>query len=661
MEARSPFAEVRKKASMRLATSRRLTGNQWAEEHGYLSAESNAIPGKWRSIGFQGYILDASTDPNIEEIWILKSTRLGFTRILLHTIGYYIEHDPSSILLLQPDLPTAREFSQQEITEYLRDVRVLRRMFPEDMEKGGRNSIYQKKFPDGILQIAAASTPRTFRRTSRRIILMDETSLYPLNVGKEGSPIDLAKRRSDSFKNRKIIGGSTPKLKETCQATKRYEETDRGVWEMPCPHCGHFQHFEFRNLKWPDGDTSKAYFQCTGVSNCKIEHRYKLSMMNKGRAKARAVARKKGIIGLHVWAAYSMQPNTTWTDIVDQYLTAKASGDSAKLQEFYNAWLAEAFDEELFVAAAANELKERAEFYKRGTAPDGVIYCTAGIDVQDNRLAVKIVGWGMGEECWIINYEEIYGNPAESVTSPTSVWASLDKLLEAPIPHEKYQDLKVVAGAIDTGGHYTHEVYQYVRSRSHKNLIAIRGSPQRNKPIIMKPTLQDINYRGKIMKKGVRLYSLGTDTIKTLIHGRLKIVPDPQKNPDVNAPLPRRIHFSADLTEDYFRGLQSEKKVLKMKRGQEIFVWEKISSSIRNEPLDCFVYAIAVREFFAKRYPHGMVAEMIRALLKLKNGDADPENLKTDEQRREYQDKKKAKAKKRKPDPGPSGGSWMNF
>ena len=74
-------------------------------------------------------------------------------------------------------------------------------------------------------------------------------------------------------------------------------------------------------------------------------------------------------------------------------------------------------------------LAQRAEPYT--DAPAGVAVITAGIDTQDDRIELELVGWGLGDESWSIAYEVIYGDPAGA-----TLWQELDELLRQKIRHE---------------------------------------------------------------------------------------------------------------------------------------------------------------------------------------------------------------------------------
>ena len=92
--------------------------------------------------------------------------------------------------------------------------------------------------------------------------------------------------------------------------------------------------------------------------------------------------------------------------------------------------------------------------------PEKAVVVTAGVDVQDNRLAISVWGWGRGEEGWLIDHQEIYGDPGG-----TELWKQLDQLLLRPFRHELGNSFTPDIIAVDSGGHYTSEVYAYTRDR----------------------------------------------------------------------------------------------------------------------------------------------------------------------------------------------------
>lgn len=624
---------------------KRLTGNEWAEEYAYLSVESSVLSGRWVSRPYQAEIINSATsDPECDRVVWKKSSRVGYTKCLLHVAGYFIEHKPSGILIVQPTVEDAEGFSKEELANYIRDVPVLSSLISDVKTKDGTNSILHKQYPGGVLSLIGANSPRGFRRITRKAVLFDETSAYPNSAGAEGDPVQLGMKRATGFIDKKIFMGSSPKIKDFCSISKYFKDTDQRYFFLPCPHCGYRQFLKWTNFKIPDDDPKQAYFECE-KEKCKIEHHHKFDMMEKGGWVPTAVPKNPKWRGYHIWTAYSYEVDCTWADIATAYLEAKGH-DRESMQTFVNTWLGEEFDDKVYLDESAQETQKRAEAYELNTAPAGVAFAVHGIDVQGNRIAIKTVGFGHDDEQWIINYEEIYGN-----TSQPEVWLRLDEKIKSPIKHEKYGEIYASAAAIDTG-HETHAVYQFVRERKGRNIIAIKGSSQRNKPILMRATAQDVNYRGQIMKKGVYLYPVGTDTAKAYIYSKLNI-----KQGESGY-----VHFSAQLSLDYFVGVQSEKRTVKWKRGKLVTEWEKISSNVRNEPLDCWVYALVAREFVQRNYPKGMAAAMIFKSLdkKLEKSTETEKSKKSENIRNDVVDNTKAAAKVI-PQPKKGGGYATNY
>lgn len=73
----------------------------------HLSAESSADVGRWKSYPYQIGMLDAFTDPSIEILTVMKSARIGYTKMVNWDTGYHIEQEPCSQLIVQPTVEDA--------------------------------------------------------------------------------------------------------------------------------------------------------------------------------------------------------------------------------------------------------------------------------------------------------------------------------------------------------------------------------------------------------------------------------------------------------------------------------------------------------------------------------------------------------------------------
>jgi phage terminase large subunit GpA-like protein len=289
-----------------------------------------------------------------------------------------------------------------------------------------------------------------------------------------------------------------------------------------------------------------------------------------------ALLRPPRHVAFHVWTAYS--PQTTWAAIVRQFLqcvVAKRGGDKAPLEGFINETLGETWEEHV-EKEDAHALMKRGEDYPLRRVPVGGLQLVAGVDVQDKRWEVTVWAIGRGEEMWAIDYQVIDGNLADE-----SEWEKrLHPYLQTAFTHANGAPMKIAASAIDTGGHYTHQSYNFCRQHVGHKYFAIKGDSADGKPIKSRSSSQDVNWRGRIIKAGVKLWMVGTDTAKDLFFGRLK----------VTQPGPGYVHFSKYLPVEWFNGLTSEvRKSIKTSKG-ETHRWVKTAA--RNEALDTTVYAL---------------------------------------------------------------------
>lgn len=600
----SPLQRVTNSFFLGLKPPKKLTVSEWADQFAVLSAESSAEAGRWHTIPYQREIMDSFSDPLIEQVWVQKSARVGFTKCINHVVGYHIHQDPCSMMVVQPTVEDAEGYSKEEIAPMLRDTPVLNGLVSEAKAKDSNNTILSKSFPGGTLSFVGANSPRGFRRVSKRIVLFDEIDGYAKSgAGDEGDQIKLGIRRTEYFWNRKAGGGSTPLIKDASRIEKLFLSGDQRRYFVPCPHCGELQYLKWSHIKWPEDKPEEAFYVCE-KNGCVIDHSFKRSMVENGKWMPTAIPEDPKIRSYHLWAAYSFSPNASWGQLAKEFLEAKK--DAKLLQTFINTVLGETWEEEYSAKLESNQLSSRAELYEPGIAPEGVLVVTAGVDVQDNRFEISKYGWGFNEEAWVISHEVIFGDP----TRP-EIWKQLDETLGKKIPREKGGFFDLAVAAIDSGGSFTHQVYQYCRERKLKNYIAIKGQSQRGKPAIGAPTKVDINFKNQVMKSGGLVFPVGSDTVKDLLYGRLKH----------NEPGYGYIHFHSMLNSDFFAQLTSEKKVTRISKGRTFKEWI-LPAGKRNEALDCAVYAYCALQFYMSKFHRQTFWKQMENRLSKNNGNS---------------------------------------
>jgi len=563
----------------------KLTLSQWAERYAVLSRETSAQTGRFRAFGYQTGMLDAVTDPAVSQVTVMKSARVGYTKMLDHVVGYYLHQDPSPILLVQPRVEDAEDYSKTEIVPMLRDTAVLTAIAGDVKARDSNQTILKKTFLNGSsLALVGANSPGGFRRITARIVCFDEVDGYPAGgAGSEGDQIALGTKRSESFWNRKLILGSTPTVKGVSRIEKSWEESDQRRFHVPCPHCAEMQTLVWggkdtpHGIKWRQDEHGEHLPETTiyvCVNGCIIEEADKPRMIAAG--EWRASKPFKGHAGFHIWAGYSLFVNAAWSKLVAEWLRVK--GDPLARQTFVNLVLGEPYEERGDNTLSERVLLERREVWA-GEVPDGVAVLTAGIDTQDDRVEIEIAGWGRDEERWSIAHEVIDGDPG----SP-ALWDEVDAFLRRRWHRADGRPFEVMATCIDSGGHHTEKVYAFSKGRLGRRVWAIKGESAKGgarSPVwpTKRPSAKS--------KASFRPVIIGVNAAKDAIRYRLAL---DQSSP--GQALPGYMHYPADRDINYFAQLLAERSVVKSVQGQRYRVWEAIPGRA-NEALDLAVYSYA--------------------------------------------------------------------
>ena len=192
-----------------------LSISDWADANRRLSSEASAEPGQWRTsrAEYQRGIMDAISDGSVESVVIMSSSQVGKTEALGNAVGYYIDQDPAPIMLVMPTERDAEAWSKDRFSPMARDTPCLAGKISDPKSRDGSNKILHKRFPGGHLTIVGANAPSGLASRPIRILLCDEVDRYPFSAGAEGDPVNLAKKRTVTFWNRKIVLVSTPTIR----------------------------------------------------------------------------------------------------------------------------------------------------------------------------------------------------------------------------------------------------------------------------------------------------------------------------------------------------------------------------------------------------------------------------------------------------------------
>jgi phage terminase large subunit GpA-like protein len=554
----------------------RVSLPEWADAHLYITSGPEA--GRWRT-SRTPYLrgpMEAVSDPKIEQIVIMAAAQVGKTSLLLAAVGYYVAQDPSSILVVQSTGGAAHSFSKERLEPAFAASPTLRPLLSEP-ERARDSTVLVKLFPGGQLSMAWATSPVALASRPIRVVLGDELDLWDeSDTGGDGDPWAAAVTRTSTYGHRrKVVAVSTPSIEGRSRIAALYLDSDQRHYLVPCPHCAHVQSLLWRNLEYKrDGivDLDSIRYVCKACSG-EIQEHHKPEMLARGEW----VAQNPGhaTAGFHVSGLLS--PWMTWRELVTLWLRAVETRDEAAKRAFYNLRLGEVWRERA-ERITVEALEKKREHYD-AELPAGTLFITAGVDTQDDRLEVFVVGWGEHRESWAIEYAKLHGNTDD--LGPLGPWVALDQFLARAWSKGDGASMTLACAFVDAGGHRTSIVHRWCAERDARRIYACYGVGG-EKPICGKGTTTTL----RSWK-----FPVGSDTAKSTIHSRFAL----------DTPGPGYVHFPDDTERgfdgEFFRGLLSER--LDVTRGKR--QWKR--DHRRNEPLDTFAYATAAMEFVVSQNP----------------------------------------------------------
>ncbi|MTC39220.1 phage terminase large subunit family protein [Providencia alcalifaciens] len=575
---------------------------EWANENYYLPKESSYTPGRWETLPFQVAIMNAMGNDQIRTVNLIKSARVGYTKMLLGVLGYFIEHKSRNSLLFQPTDSAAEDFMKSHVEPTVREVPTLLALAPWFGRKHRDNTLTLKRFSTGIgFWCLGGAAAKNYREKSVDVVCYDELSSFEPDVEKEGAPTLLGDKRIEGSVFPKSIRGSTPKIKGTCQIEKAANESRVFMrFYVPCPHCGERQYLKFGDdstafgLKWEKDMPETVYYLCEH-NGCVIRQSELDQTHGEWICEHTGLRTRDGLtfrhvdglmtyapraIAFHIWTAYS--PFTTWVQIVYDWLDAQK--DPNGIKTFINTTLGEPYEESVAEKLSFEVLLEKVSHYG-AQVPERAVYLTAGIDSQRNRYEVYVWGWGPDEEAFLVDKHIIMGRPDDEETL-----LRVDRVINTKYRHADGSEMSISRICWDIGGIDPELVYQRSRKHSIFRVLPVKGAAVYGKPVITMPK--------KRSQRGVFLCEVGADTAKEMLYARLGAPAAP-----FTQSTPYAFHFPDNpeiFSEVEAKQMVAEELIEKVEKGRVKLLWD--AKNRRNEALDCLVYAYAALRVSMQRW-----------------------------------------------------------
>ncbi len=582
-------------------------------------AATTIVPtGKYRGLKFEHskapYLTEImeclSPASPFREVAIMFPAQSGKTFTADTMAMYYIEAVPSEIVYATSNETMAKKWLEREIEPRAAHSGIVFKTEVEtkSQRKTGDTSI-SKIFPGGNLDAVTANSAGQLASATKRIVLADEVDRWKIKLGEQGSTLNQLRARTQAWGNQaKIFWFSTPTTEDASVIFVIYQQGDQRQYYVPCPYCGTMQLLDFfegrgYGLHWEhrSGHIYKKSIELICENkNCGrgIRESSKPGMLLGGQWRASAIPEYEHICSFHINGLYSFQ--LKWYDIVVAYEEGQKS-ELAK-QDFDQLKMGRPHKQK-GSKIRADKIIENRGTYKSGTVPDGVLFLTAGVDVQEGskkdpanppRLEMEILGIGSQWRTWSICYEVFKGeidDPYAGAWEEMTQWF-IEKHGGGKFYRNDGFEFPLRFMLVDSGdGKMSDVVYDFCSRPEWVNTFPSKGMPDirmgkkdgpRPDEIIQGNRLP---WRRSVLDNDILLYLINTNYYKHKIFNYFNVE-------RTESPIQRfgYCEFPADYSDWYFQMFASEEK-----RRDGSF---HNPTGRRNEALDCRVMAMCAGDIW---------------------------------------------------------------
>lgn len=556
----------------------RLTVSEWAEKNRILDTKTSARPGQWQNSAtpYLAGIMDELNNYETEEIVFVKPTQVGGTEAIINMLGYVICQDPSPAMIVYPTDELATSISKNRLNPMIVNSPAVKKHYKE-LE----SSKLELQFDDMYLSLVGSNSPSGLASKPIRFLFLDEVDKFPGASKKEADPISLAKERTKTFHNRKIVMASTPTLKNN-HIWEALEDADiEKHYFMPCPHCREYIEFKFANLKFPDEElsnadrASKAFYTCQECG-CVINDRDKIVMLKKGEWRTvhqNTTLTKK----VAFWMNTLYSPFVRFSEVALEFLNSK--DDSEKFQNFVNSWLAEPW-EDTNLKTSVDLVMQRQTELPETVVPEWTKFLVGGVDVQESSLYFSIRAFG--------DYITSQNILHRQVMSFQDIESYMN------LEYEKLNGEKMVVElCLVDSGYNTDATYDFCANNSWA--LPVKGSSTSMSSHYKMSKVNRLNSR----YDGINLVLVDGGKYKDMIAGRMR---------RENGQGSWMVHKDCD--EEFAQQVTAEHKInVKTNNGREKTEWRLKKSHGDNHYLDTEVYCMAAADLLGVRALHLQTVE----------------------------------------------------
>ena len=511
---------------------------------------------------------------------IVSPTQLGKTSAFLNYLFYMITYSPDNCLVILDSSKTAEKLSRVRIRPFLRDQAKL-----TSLQKGSSNLEDKSASVNNIsiaggknILIGSARSASDLCSFSAKYLLCDETSRYPEVLDKEGDPITLAMQRSETYTRSMAILTSTPTT-EDCTIWAHYKLGTQNRWSAVC-ECGHYMPVDYKDIDFTD--IEHPTYACPKCGKVYDEYtlQYKLKHAYAPDANPTPFKDSYGRVCKSYHIPGTLCPERyTWKYLREKELAARQAGVGA-YQSFVNTSLGAIYYPGIDESIDVNKMVQCRRYFDKDHIPKWVQFVTCGIDTQDNRFELIVIGSDKSRKhiCFI-ERKIITGDLRQS-----QVWTDLlNHLNDFRCTTRDGRVLPIQISCIDSGGHFTQDVYAFCLRSPRLRPIKGLGSCDSSKDLIYK--VSDVPVKAYANGSGrIQLTIVNVNYAKDIIREQMLKIQSNFKESDwvISSNLDAQFdviffdQMNAEFRETYQQGK---------------YRWV-CKPGVRNEALDCTVYAL---------------------------------------------------------------------
>jgi phage terminase large subunit GpA-like protein len=559
----------------------------------------------------------------VREVAIMKAVQTAYSTILESILLYYAAHIRTApCMYVNTTIDAARARIKRNYIPMFQQSGLGDIFQSSDAGNSRKRGITKDELQwvgGGYLVPRGAQNPRMAREIAILLLLMDELDDYARVA--DGDTIQLFKDRTEGFKDvYKAFLGCTPTIEGMSFIKEQYLKGDQRQYNVRCLKCGMPQilrfsgkrdngskyglAWDYKGAKNETLDIETVRYHCKNCDNPHMEHD-KVRLITRDNAFWKPTAdpvipemRSYQVTGMMSRRGKWYSGVMRWLAAVDKNGKIK---DPAKLQVFYNNFLAETFTVYTGKVAFSMASAHRRVWYRKDEIKNvevakhcdsEILFLTCTVDVHGDNLAVAVWGWamsGLDFVCWLVSYNRIYDDTdtPEGVSLPESpVWSELRRLIEeGEWISDNGKKYSIVVTFIDANP-YSPTVTGFCSEYAGGVYPIMGRETTRNSPKEWRPYTTQLGTLG---------YHIFVDYYKD----RLAPVLRRTWRPDDGNQEAYTFNAPVDTTDDELRELTREvKRHERRPNGQDKWVWHRPGNAPQ-ELWDLMVYAHASVEVLA--------------------------------------------------------------